>query len=543
MSRFSRAWAAFPMRAAALLMLLLSALLPVHAQAHAVLLKSSPANNQVVEEAPAKVDLHFNEPVRIVRASARLADETSVELQSSGAGPDISLALPPLGRGTAIVSYRVVSEDGHPVGGAIVFHVGEASGVGAERAESSSIALDAAIWLIHAASILLLAHVVGGRLFSALFNPADADARRPMVSISAGSLLLALGLYLQGLDEVGAGLAFAGMAPLLSVIQGNSATAVGLLFTALLLAVLPPATTRSFTVGMAVLAIAVASAAFTFTGHCAIASPAWLAKTCIFFHSGVLLFWIGSLAPLWRLSRQPSSQKPLESFSIAIPAPFIAMLLAGVALAFLELPNLHTMLESMYGRVLVFKMGLVGALCVVAAYNRFWLTGPATRGDAAALARLRKSIAAEMVLAVAIVCTASLWRFAGPDQFQYALPAPISLHIHTAAAMAQLEVEPKSNNAATVHVAPLTSDFEPMHPKAVSLRLWNPAAGIEAMKYELSDAGNEGWKAENIPFRSPAGWKVDVQILIDDFTTAHLEADLDENEAGSPGEGPDINAR
>ncbi len=525
----ARAWAAFPMRAAALLALLLSALLPVNAQAHAVLVQSSPANNQVVKEAPTQIQLHFNEPVRIVRASARLADDTTVDLAPPGGGADISLRLPSLGRGTAIVSYRVVSEDGHPVGGAVVFHVGAASAAPAGPAATNSFPLDAGIWAVHSVSILFLAYVVGGKLFAALFSPSSARVRRPTFVVLAGFVLLGSGLYLQGLDEIGAGLQFGGLAPLAAVLASNASVAAGLSMIATILAVLPPYRSGKLKTATAAVAMAIASAAFTFTGHCAIVTPAWLAKACIFFHGGVLLFWIGSLLPLWRLSRHPSGQESLRGFSAAIPVPFVAMLLAGLTLALLELPNIHSMLASIYGRVLVVKIALVIALCVLAAYNRFWLTGPAIKGDATARRRLRGTISAEVILAVAIVCTASLWRFAGPDQFQYALAEPLSIHMHSDQAMAQLELQPTSPDAATVHVAVVTSEFEPLHPKAVTIRLRNPSAGVEAMKFDLRDAGEGLWTAEGLPFRGPGGWKVDVQILVNDYTSAHLEADLDEN--------------
>ncbi|WP_244619294.1 copper resistance protein CopC [Rhizobium sp. 18055] len=517
------------MQAAVLMVLLLSVLFPPRADAHAVLVNSSPANNQVVDQAPAEILLHFNEPVKIVRASARLANEKSVELESSGGGADISLRLPSINRGTVIASYRVVSEDGHPVGGTVVFHVGAASAALAGPSEAPSFGLDTVIWFVHVASILLMAHVVGGRLFSALFNPSDPAVRRPMTMVSVGFVLLASSLYLQGLDEIGAGFTFAGATTLSTAIGSNVAVASGLFSLALLLAILPPFRTRSLTVSTAVIAMMVASAAFTFTGHSALATPPWLAKTCIFFHGGILLFWIGSLPPLWRLSRHPARQMSLKAFSAAIPAPFVAMLIAGLTLAALELPGLGSILDSMYGRVLVVKIGLVALLCVLAAYNRFWLTGPAIQGDVTACGRLRASISAEIVVAVAIVGAASLWRFAGPDQFQYAPLHPVSIHIHTDKAMAQFELKPKSQDAASVHVTILASDFAPMRPRAVTLRLWNPAAGVEAIKYELAKAENGGWEAEDVPFRSPNGWKVDVQVLIDDFTTAHLEANLDES--------------
>jgi len=526
----NRNWAtrlSFKNAACALLVAGMGFLAPSGAYAHAVLLNASPANDAVVEAAPANVQLRFSEPVSVVRASIKIGEENSIDLPATS-GSEVNLAIPrPISRGTAIVSYRVVSEDGHPVGGSIVFHVGAPSAISAPAVADTSVLIQGAIWSIHIVSILYLAVVIGGTLFNRWLYPAKPLMRRPDLVIVLGVLLFSAGVYLQGLDEMGVGLAFAGLEPLLVASRSGAAIAAGMALVAVLLVSIPVCRASPAYLPLAVLAMSAASASFAFTGHCNVVATPWLARACIVLHGATLLFWIGSLPPLWRLSRTGPTD-PLAGFSRVIPLPFFVLLMAGAALAWLELPGVQTIPLSLYGRLLVLKVGLVGILCALAIYNRFWLTRPAAAGDQTARRKLRRSIAAEVALAVAIVATASLWRFAGPDQLQYAArPQAFSIHLHSGEVMAQLKLVPDlAAGTAKAEVDFLTPDFDPIDPQGATLRAWNPDAGVEPIKYDLRKSSKGGWEASGLPTFDPTGWKVDIEVLIDDFTMTHLEGEL-----------------
>ncbi|MBY5814564.1 copper resistance CopC family protein [Rhizobium leguminosarum] len=110
MSTIARAWAAFA-QAAALLLIASALFFPSDIHAHALLTGSSPSSGQVFKASPTDVQLHFNEPVRVVRATVSLPDGESQDLGSWGAGGDVTIGpLPSVDDGTIIVSYRVVSE-------------------------------------------------------------------------------------------------------------------------------------------------------------------------------------------------------------------------------------------------------------------------------------------------------------------------------------------------------------------------------------------------------------------------------------------------
>jgi copper transport protein len=114
----------------AILAAVLSILWSGAAHAHAGLLESSPADSQVLARAPDRILLRFNEPVQVT--SLRLVDPAGGAVQlrpETGGQPDrVTAALPELGSGTHVLSWRLASADGHPLGGSVVFSIGAPSG-------------------------------------------------------------------------------------------------------------------------------------------------------------------------------------------------------------------------------------------------------------------------------------------------------------------------------------------------------------------------------------------------------------------------------
>jgi len=101
------------------------------ASAHAVLLSSTPADGQVVPVSPAEVRLQFSEEVNASLGGITVLDAKGERVDTGDSGPGVTRDLlkaslrRDLPDGQYIVNYRVVSADGHPVTGAIVFGVGE----------------------------------------------------------------------------------------------------------------------------------------------------------------------------------------------------------------------------------------------------------------------------------------------------------------------------------------------------------------------------------------------------------------------------------
>jgi methionine-rich copper-binding protein CopC len=108
-----------------LLSVLSSLVLASAAEAHASLLKTVPANGSVLHEAPSQVVLTFSEPVSASFATVSVTDDSGRSVGQGKAavnGSVVTQALAPdLGSSGYVVTYRVISDDGHPVSDTTTF--------------------------------------------------------------------------------------------------------------------------------------------------------------------------------------------------------------------------------------------------------------------------------------------------------------------------------------------------------------------------------------------------------------------------------------
>ena len=117
------------MRVLAALTLLLAAVHPPAAFAHAVLVKSAPARRAVVHVSPPRVELVFNERLEPAYSTVSVWSAANARMDDGKAivGPDdsrrLSVALPALEAGAYTIRFRVLSVDGHIVEGAVPFEV------------------------------------------------------------------------------------------------------------------------------------------------------------------------------------------------------------------------------------------------------------------------------------------------------------------------------------------------------------------------------------------------------------------------------------
>src|SRR6186997_1138914 len=115
-------------RLALAVMILLAQAPAQTALAHASLVSSQPEDGAVLRESPELVILIFNEPVaplrlQLIDRSGQVTPLTDIVQRNMTV-----LVRPPqglLGQGTHALSWRVVSSDGHPVGGTLIFSVGQ----------------------------------------------------------------------------------------------------------------------------------------------------------------------------------------------------------------------------------------------------------------------------------------------------------------------------------------------------------------------------------------------------------------------------------
>ncbi|MBX9596628.1 MAG: copper resistance protein CopC [Roseomonas sp.] len=95
------------------------------AAAHSELRGSVPAAGAVLDRAPERIELHFNERVQLTALRLRRVggDETPLPRRAIREATSESIALPPLPPGDYRAEWRIISADGHAVGGVIPFRI------------------------------------------------------------------------------------------------------------------------------------------------------------------------------------------------------------------------------------------------------------------------------------------------------------------------------------------------------------------------------------------------------------------------------------
>lgn len=117
----------FPMLSGIILMFGLACPLPLFA--HAIMVKSTPAKDEVLTEAPKQIDIWFNDKVGTEYKALAVIDNTGQRVDNKDAQQEtfdeshLYATVKPLVPGTYTVRYRVVSIDTHIVTGKFQFTI------------------------------------------------------------------------------------------------------------------------------------------------------------------------------------------------------------------------------------------------------------------------------------------------------------------------------------------------------------------------------------------------------------------------------------
>jgi len=139
-------------------------------------------------------------------------------------------------------------------------------------------------------------------------------------------------------------------------------------------------------------------AAFSQVGH--FAEQSLLGKAAISLHILAMSLWMGSLYPLWQVSRTtdiPEIQRSMERFGQGATVIVGVVVASGVTMGILLVKDIHRLVATDYGQGLLLKVSLVGVLLLLAASNK-WLTVPHLHRKGFSH-RLTRAIALEMLLA------------------------------------------------------------------------------------------------------------------------------------------------
>jgi copper transport protein len=496
------------------------------ALAHASLVRAEPADGAMLAEAPKALKLTFNEPVSVL--VMRLIGPSG-EVVAPGAAAEnnvVTITPPPLRHGSHVLSWRVVSADGHPVGGSFVFSVGTSSG--SSVAASSNTTARSALWGVKLAVYVAMVLGIGGAFFESWAGAAGrAQATTIYVALLVGGLIAApLSIGLQGLDALDLPMSQLKDA---EVWRAGWETAYGLtaltaecaMIAALLALAAPVRLARALTLA-GLLGIGLA---LLLSGHAGSVEPRWLTRSAVFLHGVTVAFWIGALIPLVVAIRS-GDRDALMRFSRLIPIPLAVLIATGCLLTFVQLDRIDALWTTPYGLVLSGKLALVAVLIGLAAANRYALVPRfAATGSASAARPLATSIRVEVALALVILALVASWRFTPPPR-ALAASQQVALHVHGERAMAQIEIEPRRGRSARMSVLLLDGELRPLTAKELTIVFTNAAAGIEPMRHQAMNEDGTNWRIDDVRIPVAGRWQLRVEILISDFDKLVLNEEV-----------------
>ncbi|KQR69361.1 copper resistance CopC/CopD family protein [Rhizobium sp. Leaf341] len=544
------------------------------ALAHAQLISSDPADGAHLAASPREIVLTFSEPVDPL--VFRLSDPTGQMKVLSAAAPGVAsgqaatrlvVALPSdVAVGAYSLSWRVTSADGHPIGGGLVFSIGDAGGFAArapaadERVASQDTVTKAGLWMARLIVIAGLVFGVGGAGWAALLSRRNAVSADAGGDAPAAPALVALSLWL-GLAATPVWIVFQGYDVLGDVPDGwvspavwsagLGGTAYGraaiLCSVAIITAIVSlRMRRRGVRLALAGLAFVLAGLSAAVAGHAATAPPRFATIPGIVLHMFGAMAWIGGLAPLWaalgasRLGTSLSDPDgaALRRFSRLIPFVLAILVGSGLLLATVQVQAVSNLWTTAYGQVLLAKLALVLLLLVLATVNRFLWTRTAIEGHPRALRRLRRSILAEIVLGAMVLAVLGLWRFTPPPR-ALAVSAPSvqaqkgtpqdaqQREVREQGLMATVSVTPARTGLVRVSITGLMLDTQPIDPLSVTVDVADPGRELGPFVRQAQRAADGRFQADGFLLPVAGAWTVRVTVLVDDFTALTMTAPFD----------------
>jgi copper transport protein len=377
-----------------LLVVLISPASP--ASAHAALLQSEPPSGAVLASSPGEVVLTFSEPVRIAPQRVHLIGPDGRTVDGGNPTTQGSQLRIPMkqttDRGTYLISFRVISADSHPISGSIPFSIGAPS-ANAPSATTSGAPTDPVVTSLLAGVRYLgyagVALVTGPALFLSLLWPRRLSRRGPLRMITVGIGLVGVSTlaeqYLQAPYHAGTGLFGASTADLREVFnsQYGAAHLVRIGVIAALMVLLPLFVNRpagsdgragwTDRVLVALLAV-VGLATWPISGHAAATSVPVLTTLADAVHLGAMAVWIGGLITLFAFLLRRANPRELAAilpvWSRWAMTTVSVLVIAGTAQALVSLGSPQGLYATSYGRLLLFKVGILALVLVIAGYSR-----------------------------------------------------------------------------------------------------------------------------------------------------------------------------
>lgn len=543
------------------------------AAAHAVLLRTAPASGAVVDPAPRQVVLSFSEPVRPVPGQVRVIAPDGGRGDTgtpSASGNDLRLRLRDApADGTYLVTFRVISADGHPVAGGFSFSVGAPSqappappGFGDEAVVDPvvTVSMPIARYVGYAGLVL----VVGPALIVGSLWPRRLSVRGPRRLMWCG--LGAIGasclaeLYLQAPHTVGGGVFDVSGGDLAGVLGSRFGAAhlvrlvvVGAaapLLAAVISARRPGRADRLLLAGLGVVGL------FTWplSGHPGASPAPPLSVALDAVHLAAMAVWLGGLVMLARYllpgarRRELAGMLPVWSrwamFAVA------ALAVSGLAQGVVEVATPEALVRTQYGVLVLAKVLLFTVAIAAAAFARRYAqrfgepdggpdgTAEAATGESPPDAAgghgrpLRRVVLAEVTVAAVVLALAGVLVQTTPARTaitarQSTVDQPFSATLTVGQLVLQVDIDPARVGNNTLHLVAVTPAGAPVKVLRWQATVGRPQAGVAPIGIPLV-ALTDNHSIGEIALPTAGEWefRFTLQISALDQTTASAKVPI-----------------
>jgi copper transport protein len=406
---------------------------PASALAHATLEQVSPGFRERVASSPRELVFRFDQHVQVVPGSVQVFSQRG-SVGSIGArteGRYMKSPLPKLATAAYTVRWHALSSDGHVVSGVFTFGVRAAAPPATEAFGASGPTRTEHVvrWIY----FLSLALLIGGLAFRLLVlrGAISARAEKRFFVITGIGVLATIDVGIaafvlraeDALQLPFSRLLYGDLTPIAHSRFGTAFIAMTLGF-ALVAALLFLAWLTDRTVLLwpsFLIALAFASG-LSLSGHSAVdAGSSWKSQLADWAHLSAACIWIGGLVQLaavvWPLMPE-GRRAAFLAFSRLATVCVGILLLAGVYLSILRLPQLNDLWTTGYGQVLLVKIALVALAFAWGGVHKLLVAPTLARGSAGG--RLQQSLIGESMVGMAVLLVAAVLVDTNPP----AQPAP-----------------------------------------------------------------------------------------------------------------------
>ena len=515
------------------------------ASAHATLESSSPADGQSVLTSPSEIRITFSEAVTTISGALSVlnADGKTVDVGNTEVVGGRTLVAPiseTLSDGTYVATYRVLSADGHPVSGSILFGVGNGA---LDRSAQPSSTGDRLWEIIGGISrfIMYLAALVaaGVAFFLAFIHDRAEDRWRIVPFVRIGSilaLLSAIGIVMSQaalLTGKGAG-AVTDSNVLRDVLNQNLGWSLALLMIGLAAVHLSTDIPKKVvSQSLALYGGLAVTVSFAVWGHATELSPTAISLAADAIHATAAALWLGGLVGLVMVLsvRTPETVRAtagiIGRFSRMAFWSVIALTLAGLTLTITGSgASLNSILTTTWGQLVLAKIGLTLIVVLIAAWNRRTLvpslTSPTENTGELAVrwATLLRTIRAEAVLLVAVVALTAIVVNVPPARTAVVAKADrVDITQRVDTGDVQLSVDPSTVGPNTVAVRYTDGTGQPINvANSMSIEFSQPSAGLEPITRQVPASEPGVFVIQGNELSIPGTWTITIAVRTGDFT-------------------------